>query len=249
MSSANLKRGAHSAAARIAKNPQWQLSEVTSPRLEDPVSVIAAKNIPYLPDTHRLQNLSIYLPNNPETASLIGTKPDFLPAPDSPSSLPRYLVHVHGGAWRDPQLNAESIEPTVAHAFSTTDGSTPLTAIASINYTLSRFPTHPTLPYDAINDSYADPAREATHPQHVSDIFHGLALLRAFGLTDQSYILSGHSCGACLALQAILQPPQYYGLENLHHAPRPAALLGLNGLYDLPQLVHGGLFRTGAEDR
>jgi kynurenine formamidase len=66
-----------------------------------------------------------------------------------------------------------------------------------------------------------------------------LALLRSFGLTDQSYTLSGHSCGATLAFQAILQRPGRYGLENLRDAPCPAALLGLNGLYDLPALVNG----------
>jgi kynurenine formamidase len=73
----------------------------------------------------------------------------------------------------------------------------------------------------------------------VSDVLHGLALLRSFGLTDQSYILSGHSCGASLAFQAVLQPPRHYGLEYLPDAPCPAALLGLNGLYDLPELVNG----------
>jgi hypothetical protein len=29
-----------------------------------------------------------------------------------------------------------------------------------------------------------DPAREAIHPQHVSDLLHGLALLRSMGLTQ-----------------------------------------------------------------
>jgi kynurenine formamidase len=97
----------------------------------------------------------------------------------------------------------------------------------------------PPAPYDAIRDNHTDPAREAVHPQHVSDVLHGLALLRSYGLTDQSYILSGHSCGACLAFQAILQPPRHYGLDHLTDAPCPAAMLGLNGLYDLPALVHG----------
>src|SRR5439155_11956886 len=69
-------------------------------------------------------------------------------------------------------------------------------------------------------------------------VLHGLALLRSFGLTDGSYILSGHSCGACLSFQALMQPPGHYGLDYLPEAPRPAAQLGLNGLYDLPALVH-----------
>jgi acetyl esterase/lipase len=222
-----------------AKHVEWQLAQVTSPHLAHPVSAVAAKDIPYLLNANRLQNLSIYLPKTPETTNLIGTTAGSLPNPDSQSVLPRYHVHIHGGAWRDPQLTSESIEPAVAHAFSATDGSAPIIAVASINYTVSQFPTHPTLPYDAIKDNHSDPAREAIHPQHVSDVLQGLALLRSFGLTDQSYILSGHSAGACLALQATLQPPRHYGLESLPEAPCPAVILGLNGLYDLPGLVNG----------
>ena len=222
-----------------AKHVEWQLAQVTSPHLTRPVSVVAAKDLPYLRNANRLQNLSIYLPETPETTNLIGTTADSLPNADSQSVIPRYHVHIHGGAWRDPQLTATSIEPAVAHAFSATDVSAPISAVASINYTVSQFPTHPTLPYDAIKDNHSDPAREAIHPQHVSDVLHGLALLRSFGLADRSYILSGHSCGACVSFQAILQPPRHYELGYLPEAPCPAALLGLNGLYDLPELVNG----------
>lgn len=108
-----------------------------------------------------------------------------------------------------------------------------------MNYTVSPFPTHPSLPYDAVKEDHSDLAREAVHPDHVRDVLRGLALLRSFGLTDQSYILSGHSCGACLSLQAVLQHPRRYGLEDVDEVPGPAALLGLNGLYDLPALVDG----------
>ena len=225
-----------------AKQPepvQWQLTEVTSPHLAHSVSVISAKDIPYLADASRLQTLSLYLPKTSEMSALIGTPASLLPNPDSQSVLPRYFVHIHGGAWRDPQLTSASIEPTVAHAFSATDVSSPIIAIASINYRVSQFPTDPILPYDAIKDSHSDPAREAIHPQHLGDVLNAFALLRSFGLTDQSYILSGHSSGACLAFQATLQPPQYYELGNVPEASCPAAVLGLNGLYDLPALVHG----------
>jgi kynurenine formamidase len=216
---------------------EWQPAEVTSPQLAHPVSVVAAKAIPYVADANRLENLSIYLPKTPETANLIGTAAGSFPDRDSQSLLPRYYVYIHGGAWRDPQVTAKSIEPAVAHAFSATDASAPISAVVSVNYTLSPYPGHPTLPYDAINGGHSDRAREAVHPQHVSDVLHALALLRSFGLTDRSYILSGHSAGACLALQAILQSPRHYGLD-LPDAPGPAAILGLNGLYDLPGLLN-----------
>jgi kynurenine formamidase len=216
---------------------KWQFGEVTSPQLPDPVSVVAARDITFLTNANRLQNLSIYLPKTAVTSKLIGTAAISLPSSDS--TLPRYHVHVHGGAWRDPQLTSTSIEPAVAHAFSALDGPAPIIAVASINYTVSQFPTHPALPYDAIKDNHSDLAREAIHPQHVSDVLHGLALLRSLGLTDQSYILSGHSAGATLALQATLQPPRHYGVGDIPDAPCPSAVLGLNGLYDLPELVNG----------
>lgn len=224
---------------RNAKDGKWQRAEVTSPHLAHPVSVIAALDIPYVTNANRFQSLSIYLPHTSATSALIGSAVTALPIPDSPSHLPRYLAHVHGGAWRDPQLTATSIEPAVAHVFSTTDAPAPILAVASINYTVSGFPTHPTIPYDGIKDNHTDLAREAMHPQHVSDVLRGLALLRSFGLTNQSYILSGHSAGASLAFQAALQTPRYYGLDYLSEAPTPAAVLGLNGLYDLPALVDG----------
>jgi kynurenine formamidase len=222
-----------------AQRAEWQAAEVTSPRLDHSVPVVAAKDISYISNANRLQTLSIYLPKTPETSNLIGTTANSFPEPHSQLLLPRYHVHIHGGAWRDPQLTSKSIEPTVAHAFSATDAPARISGVASINYTLSQYPTHPTLPYDAIKDNHSDPAREAVHPQHVSDVLHGLALLYSFGLTDQSYILSGHSAGACLAFQATLQPPWHYGLDHLPEAPCPAAILGLNGLYDLPELVNG----------
>lgn len=222
---------------------EWQRTEVKSPHLTKPVSVVAAKEVPYLATANRLQNLNIYLPWTSKTAGLIGTALTTLPVLETSGHHPRWHVHVHGGAWRDPQLSATSIEAAVAHAFA--DGlidevwSGPIDAIVSINYTLSPFPTHPTLPYDPTLSHHSDPAREATHPGHIQDVLHGFALLRSLGLTDRSYILSGHSCGACLAFQAALRPVRHWSLESLPEVPQPAALLGLNGLYDLPTLVHG----------
>ncbi|MGW6274936.1 MULTISPECIES: alpha/beta hydrolase [unclassified Streptomyces] len=219
-----------------AEPVQWQLAEVASPGIAQRVSVVKAEDIPYFPGANRLQTLNIYLPRTPRTLELVGTAAERLPAAGPDVAAPRYHVHIHGGAWRDPQLASSSIEPTVAHAFS--GSSPPISAVASLNYRISQFPTHPLLPYDAVQDNHSDPAREATHPNHVSDVLHGLALLRSFGLTDRSYILSGHSCGACIAFQAILQAPLHHGLD-LPDAPCPAALLGLNGLYDLPELTDG----------
>jgi kynurenine formamidase len=233
---------------RDAGHARWQPAKVTSPHLDRPVPVIAAKDIPYITNANRLQTLSIYLPQTPETTGLIGAPVTSLPGADSPSRLPRYLVHIHGGAWRDPRLTSASIEPAVARAFSggvlPGEEPVPVSAIASLNYTVSQFDypappfmPDPPVPYDAIKDNHTDLAREAVHPQHVSDVLHGLALLGSLGLASGSYTLSGHSAGACLAFQSILQPPRHYGLGYLPEPPCPAALLGLNGLYEVPALA------------
>lgn len=231
----------------------WQQTEVKSPHIAQPVPVVAAKDIPYVQNGHRFQTLNLYLPRSSENDSLVGQPVDSLPGllSSTRATSPRWQVHIHGGAWRDPQLTAASIEATVAHAFNG-DQPGPISGIASLNYTLSDFPTHPTLPYDAARDNHADASREAVHPQHVRDVLRGLALLKSLGLADGSYILTGHSAGACLSFQAIYQAPRYwrlatssyYDAENNNvdpeeEPPTPAAHVAMNGLYDLPDLVDG----------
>lgn len=220
-------------------NTRWQLSEVKSRNLDRPVPVIAAKGIAYFEGSNCLQNFNLYLPKSPKTTSMVGHPVTSLPESAVSSSAPRYLVHVHGGGWRDPKIDASSIEAAVAHAFSGGEEGAPIEAIASLNYTLSAFPTHPGDLHESNMDRQRDIAREAVHPEHVRDIILGLRLLRSLGMDDQSYILSGHSCGATIAFQAALQPPGYFGLDGISDVPCAAALVGLNGLYDLPALVDG----------
>lgn len=218
---------------------QWQRVELSAPGLSQPVAVVAAKHIPYQRNGGRFQTMNVYLPTTPASLALIGQPVTSLPSRFPDRQAAQYLVHIHGGAWRDPRLGAESIEATVALAYAAFDASSPIIAIASLNYRLSQFPRHPLDPYDAVEDHHADPSREAVHPTHVSDIYAGLEKLHTLGLEDHSYVLSGHSSGACLAFQAGLQDPFYFGLIDDRIIPRAAAILGLNGLYDLPALVHG----------
>jgi kynurenine formamidase len=214
---------------------RWQLQEVSSPNQDTPVPVVVARNIPYRPNSNRLQNLSIYLPATEPNQVLSGTAVTVLPV--RKAEVPRFHVHIHGGAWRDPLLGSSSVEAAVAHAF--TDGDRQMDAIISINYSLSPFPSHPTNPYDPIRANHSDPAREAVHPMHIQNVLQAFALLKSLGLTVGSYILSGHSAGACLAFQASLFAPQHWKMDDTFTIPRPAALVGMNGLYDLPALVDG----------
>ncbi|KAJ3533943.1 hypothetical protein NM208_g7760 [Fusarium decemcellulare] len=223
-----------------AESVKWQLVEVTSPHISKPVLVYAAKNIPYVSDAHRFQNITIYAPHTPQTSIHVGDAVACLPSIGSRPKIPQWHVHIHGGAWRDPHLDSTSIEAAVAHAFASGDPDAPMSAIVSINYTLSPFPTHPTLPYDPTKGDQLDAARDARHPTHVEDVLRAFILLRSLGLNDDSYILSGHSAGACLAFQAALFDTKRWGSgsDQLSPPPRPAALIGLNGLYDLPDLVY-----------
>lgn len=173
------------------------------------------------------QIVNIYLPENPATLELVGRPVDQLPPSSSPRKLPRIQVHIHGGAWRDPNLRPPSIEAAVAHAFIDTDFI--ISAIVGIDYSLSSFPANPASPHDS--------SRQAQFPDHVKDIFAALDLLRTLGLSGGSSILTGHSAGACLAFQTMLPIPSQLRFENMPSPPVPAAILGMNGLYDLPNLV------------
>ncbi len=217
--------------SKVGRDIQWQSLDVASPVLQERVSVVAAKGIPYLPHANRFQTLNLYLRKTEVSENLIGSAPSSFGGLTADRNS-KCLVYVHGGAWRDPLVTADSIEAAVAWAFRPSETSSAIQAIASINYTLSAFPSR-----DSLDPHRSDPAREAVHPQHVKDVLTALSFLRSFGLDDRSYVLAGHSAGACITFQAILQCPACYGLDEVTAVPCPAAMLGLNGLYDLDALV------------
>lgn len=207
----------------------WQLEDLASPNEARRTPAIVARNIPYATDANARQNLNIYLPRTETFSHLAGKPFTKLPHPQNREGLPVWHVHIHGGAWRDPLLRSSSIEADAAIAFA--EERLSIEGIVSIDYTLSPFPSHP------VKGDQEDSSRNATHPMHFSDILHAFTFLQSSGLVDDSYILTGHSAGACLAFQAILLPPQRWGID-VGRPPRPAALIGLNGLYDLPSLVY-----------
>jgi acetyl esterase/lipase len=107
---------------------------------------------------------------------------------------------------------------------------------ASLNYRLSPYPSHPR---DPSNPS--DPSRNAKHPDHINDVLAALLYLQETYSFEDRYILVGHSCGATLAFQTAMR--RYWGSQyestfalELNVVP-PVAIVGLEGLYDLPALV------------
>jgi len=113
----------------------------------------------------------------------------------------------------------------------------PIAAFASLNYRLSPHPDHPAPP--------SDPARNAQHPDHINDVLDAITHLQALypHLTD-NYILVGHSCGATLALQVAMSQatwPSSSSESGTKHTVKPhppLAVVGIEGIYDLPALVN-----------
>lgn len=146
-----------------------------------------------------------------------------------------WIVYVHGGAWRDPEKDASSFHKAQGMLMKSWE-SEYVAGYASINYRLSPYPSHPRHPSNP-----SDPARNARHPDHINDVLAALLHLQeTFNFKDR-YILVGHSCGATLALQVAMK--RYWGAqyESTPALERnvipPMAILGVEGLYDLPALV------------
>ena len=87
-----------------------------------------------------------------------------------------------------------------------------------------------------------DPSREAKHPDHIVDVLRGLAFLQNEVGLGENYVLVGHSCGATLAFQVLMDVARWSSSSASASAPvrkvsKPVAVVGLDGLYDLPGLI------------
>lgn len=130
---------------------------------------------------------------------------------------------IHGGAWHDPCITSRFADKAVT-LLQHSKSSTEIDGIASLNYRLSPWATHPTNPSNP-----DDTSRQARHPDHVEDLVGGIRYLQArFGFRDR-YILAGHSCGATIAYQALAYRMAH---ESRDFVP-PQAIVGIAGLYDL----------------
>jgi kynurenine formamidase len=101
-----------------------------------------------------------------------------------------------------------------------------ISGFASINHRLSPYPNHPTNP-----SSPNDPSRNAKHPDHLLDVSRALGFLEKKYSISSGFLLVGHSAGATLAFQI---HEQCEGFE----VPIPLGVLGVEGIYDIPDLVN-----------
>lgn len=192
------------------------------------------RNITYQKQANALQNLDIWIP-----ATAGDTNPPF----DGHSSSQKgiWIVYIHGGAWRDPEVDASTFSPTVKHLLNNEDAVKKIAGIASINYSLSPYPSHPRNPSPPSDPQLpVDPSRQARHPDHLVDVRSALVYLQNQHRFDNRYILVGHSCGATLAFQACIgmgSVASTSGFPDFSMIPKPQRVVGLNGLYNLFSLV------------
>ncbi|KAF2668042.1 alpha/beta-hydrolase [Microthyrium microscopicum] len=163
---------------------------------------------------HDLQTLTVDVPNS------LSKTPD-------PSKC--FLIYIHGGAWRSPAQSAADFDPArnlILNTAAYSDILPRIAGFASINYGLSSPSSNPS----------RIPGRNYKYPQHLQDIRLALDWLRErynIGATDGwNYILIGHSCGATMAFQITSSlTPSGTGYRS------PLAVVGIEGLYDLPLLL------------
>lgn len=143
--------------------------------------------------------------------------------------------YIHGGAWRDPAILADSFKYTEAVLRQHSLVQTHVAAFASIDYRLS---PHPKFPQDP-SDTPESQLRAAKHPDHLQDVQTALGFLQDRYAFGEKYVLVGHSCGATLALQTVMN--KVANGETLStttttttiRIPKPIAIVGVCGIYDL----------------
>ncbi|TLS29227.1 hypothetical protein PpBr36_01698 [Pyricularia pennisetigena] len=161
-----------------------------------------------------------------------------LPAKDDNTSTTTdgkcWIVFIHGGAWRDPNVDLHSLEPTISRLLA--DEHRDFTAahiagFASINYRLSPHANF-------TQDPAATPANElrvAQHPEHIQDAVAAISLLHNLRSLDRNggYVLTGHSCGATMSYQLLMGAQAGAPQPSALPFPLPAAVVGFEGIYDL----------------
>ncbi|EGD92212.1 hypothetical protein H112_00288 [Trichophyton rubrum D6] len=160
---------------------------------------------------HYLQNVYVHIPPSP-----------------APANTGYWIVYIHGGAWRDPDILAPSFKAAQDHLLSDHSVSSSIAGIASIDYRLSAHPNHPQDPTSLDASEY----RNAKHPEHIHDVRDGLALLQSMYGFGERYVLAGHSCGGTMAFQVVMNR-----VLSGYEVVRPVAVVSVAGVTNLLGLV------------
>jgi kynurenine formamidase len=142
---------------------------------------------------------------------------------------------IHGGAWCDPLQDSKELQPALTQLLNDKAYAATLDHIAgfaSIDYGLS-------------GNTTGDMSLDVKHPQHRLDVIRALEWLRKeyhVGVDKKEkgwdWIAVGHSCGATLAMQICMSYSQPWssGALGAWAGTSPVAVVGLEGIYDLPLL-------------
>jgi kynurenine formamidase len=167
------------------------------------------------------------------------------PSVPTPSNPPSYI---HGGYWCNPRELAWTF--TATRAMLLTHPSLKKTAdqiagYASLNYRLS---PHADFPQDRGRTASYE-MRDARHPDHINDVLCALRdLQRRHGFGGR-YLLLGHGVGATMALQVAMgrnwgrQGPVPVGENEEDAIKPPIAIIGIDGIYDMPLLRNRNIER------
>jgi len=191
----------------------WE--KISSKESSSALEIWHKHEVPYTPDANSLQNLEVWIP--------LAAGSD-TPAP---SAVPKrdgvWAIFIHGGAWRDARVTSSAFAPTISHLeLNHASAINSFGGFASLNYSLS-------------SHELVEAGRHAKHPDHIIDVLTGLEFLqKKFGF-GSNYILLGHSCGATLAFQAAMDHQKWS--SSAPPVQKPKVIVGLNGLYDLPNLI------------
>ena len=210
----------------------------TSPRRTPTPSRISSniQRVQYA-SQHILQSYELYIPPAPSatfSAHASGASTPLSPGSGVHTPVQRYwVVYVHGGYFRDPNVLATSFHPALAllsdpdtHDDGIREMQRHVKGYVSINYRLARHEGHPQDPEKT--GSYE--LREAIWPEMLDDVVSALKhWQRKYPEVGARYLLVGHSVGATLALNAVLEARQA-GLVP------PMGVVGLSGIYDFVKL-------------
>ncbi|OLN96747.1 Kynurenine formamidase 1 [Colletotrichum chlorophyti] len=175
-------------------------------------TTLAAPTTTYSYGSNILQTYDVYIPS--------------LAVNESPTPDKYWLVYIHGGFYRDFAQNSTGIDAAIASLEANSSGvlASQVAGIASLNYRLSA------LPGVQPNNTPTNELQNARWPDHLNDAIAALKDLNQNYPIDGKYIISGHSVGAQISFFAALKT-----LEDAS-IPKPAAVLGVSGIYDYPQL-------------
>lgn len=140
--------------------------------------------------------------------------------------------YIHGGAWRDPAVTLSSFDLTQSLLLQPPKSiiQEKVSAFASIEYRLS---PHSNFPQDPQTTPSTE-LRRARHPDHINDVRTAISFLQTkYGFGDR-YILVGHSCGATLAFQTVMDSlPGVNADGDATWFIKPKAIVGVEGIYDM----------------